>query len=828
MPFATQHNGGKTQLGLNTTAAQFPFIDYMRACSTDWSNRTGTKANWIVDPTLRDANGQPTGVTGGSAGYYTSIKIPSSASRSNHYVMKWDGAGTFIAPGGTVTGGSLTSGTGGGRITFDPTPDANFTRTLFVTISSLSASPDHIRNIRVCHADDEADLDAGKIFQTQFKNRIADLGVGVIRFMDWTYTNICRITKWSDRKPTSYWSWVLPEWRAAFQSPSGLTTGGTGTAFTLAFPGFTLVDKAIVQVYFDRSQAGACTLNVNSTGDINIISHNSVPLSSGGNSLIVGNASNSWATLVYDAGLNAWIKYGGDAAFGNNYPGFVNGAPFDVMLRLCAETGTHPWLNIPFLSDDLNDFCPNLAAYARDWISTNNVPWMKPFFEGQNEIFNGFASFHANGYASAKQGIINGAPWPSGVQSATTYNVTAVAVNGSDAAKTDIIFSAAPAVQVGGLVNGNNFGGMGSGWGSSGTLFTAYVTAVNVGGNPNKITVNKQYAGAYTSGGTIVANLVDFEDWYGTHISKIGQAVSAAFGNDRTKYEVVCGVQTANGSTSGGCNSSNTRLASYSSVWAGGSAAYNWVTAICTAQYFTPSDYNTANETTDIANWASVQGTGYISGTALHMSTYSIGSGFSAGQEINGYGIVVGTKIVSGSGADYVVDTSQTYASAGAPAAIYGGDTATRRSTEKAYIATNLTGAGSFNIPKAYTFFQNWANWANGFGVKKMFGYEGGYSPDFPSASGSTLTAQFRQATKYCPDLVIQLSNVYREFCGQGTTISYPSGFVASFPSCYFFVGNQPSDYAWAVLETIYQANTPQYDAIRLFNAGKSRLVVST
>ena len=107
----------------------------------------------------------------------------------------------------------------------------------------------------------------------------------------------------------------------------------------------------------------------------------------------------------------------------------------------------------------------------------------------------------------------------------------------------------------------------------------------------------------------------DYHNWYGKVMSVMGQAVSAAYGGDRSKYQVLCGVQTAVGSDAGGTASHNDRLASskYVSQSAPPQAPYtktpasNWVTHICCAQYYTPSDYKTAQEASYAAAYATAE-----------------------------------------------------------------------------------------------------------------------------------------------------------------------------------------------------------------------------
>src|SRR5207248_252268 len=77
----------------------------------------------------------------------------------------------------------------------------------------------------------------------------------------------------------------------------------------------------------------------------------------------------------------------------------------------------------------------------------------------------------------------------------------------------------------------------------------------------------------------------DTHNWYGKAMSVLGQIVSTAYSGDRTRYQVLCGVQTVLASTMSGAKSCDPRLQStkYVSQTAPAQAPYtktpakNWV-----------------------------------------------------------------------------------------------------------------------------------------------------------------------------------------------------------------------------------------------------------
>ena len=77
----------------------------------------------------------------------------------------------------------------------------------------------------------------------------------------------------------------------------------------------------------------------------------------------------------------------------------------------------------------------------------------------------------------------------------------------------------------------------------------------------------------------------NFDQWIGTVGSLIGQAVSAVYSNDRTKYRMIIGYHFDDPAPE--------RLDSTYYVSQGGSAAKNWATHICTANYYSNDVHNT-------------------------------------------------------------------------------------------------------------------------------------------------------------------------------------------------------------------------------------------
>lgn len=637
----TNFNGGRSQVNLNflQIGGDYPFLNCLKnAQSWAFIDNSGPP-----EPSTLDSDGYPISISRG--GVYTAFDVPSQANRPGNYVITWSGNGTiYCGMSNRLVSGSKTSTNGSGRYEFSTT-DSRFA----IGISAIGTP--RVSNLQVFHVSDEAALNAGEIFGVRFKQRLREANFGVIRFLNWQSGNTTNVTKWATRKPTTYVFYSGSEFRGSLYA--GLTTN-VGASYSVAFPGFELVDKATVIVKFNASNKSACTLNVNGTGDVNILNAYSTALSTA--NYPIGGTWQSIATLVYDATLKAWIKQGGDSALGS--VGLQNGCPPELMVRLCAEVGAHPYFVTPPLAiDPATDYMPSLAAFCR----ANSPPWMIPRFEGPNETWNNAGGFYQTGYARAK---------------ADAY-----------------------------------------GWGQ------------------------------------------DHNNWYGKAMSVLGQAVSTVYAGDRTKYQVLCGIQTATGATAARTTSSNPRLAStkYLAQAAAAQTPYtktpasDWVTHVCCAQYFTPSDYGTAQEESAASAYAAL---------------------------------------------------------AGSPAQ--------QMSIATSYANTANSGAGLYTIAKAAVYYANWKTWALSFGIKKMCGYEGGYSPDY-TALGKTPVDLLRAASKLAPILSDFTSANFNNFVGLSG-----NGFTAEFPSSFQLSGRAPSNNCWSLLEDIYGTNSPQWTAIVAFNRAGS------
>jgi hypothetical protein len=695
-----------------------------------------------------------------------------------------------------------------------------------VGTASVASSVDYPHDMICCHEDDEALIDAGQIVGVKFLSKIAEARFGVVRFLNWQAGNACQITNWASRKPEGYAYYHGTELRASVYAGATLNSGNAyttaifppgghsidGTAWISGGP----KDKDTVTILFNASatQSGLCSLDIGNTGTpINILNSYSNPLTVGGNSYPI---LNRLATLVYDAAFNAWIKQGGDDDLSSSgiAAGIRNGVPYETMFKLARACGTHPYfVGAQFANDAATDFTPSLASY----LVSNKPSWMIPRHEGTNETWNTAGGFRQTTYAQNRQAVFNGSQVPGGVLTTTTYNASAFVYPSaiSGAGFVDITLSTTGnSFVIGSRLAPASFGGI-SNLPSSGF----YVTAINVSGNVNKITVQFTPSGSYTSGGTVTPFTTDFGNWYGKAISIIGQACATAYGgiaNIGTKYHVLCGVQGSIGTDSTqAALFGNIRLQSTSFVLNNNppspytaSAASNWVSNINTSGYFAPSTYGTGTETTLSNAFGATKSIATIVNGVMTISSTSFGT-LAIGQTVFGQNIALstGVTIASGSGpwtlSDLTINMSLN--------TIYTGDQST--TPLDTYVAAIPTGASFHTLASVNTTYGVWFAYAQGLTNGKgsaigMMHYEAGYDAAY-TAAGTTALDAFRYAAKFVSAMQTYTKTNFDNFVAAGGT----------FPSCYQMSGKYPTNNVWSGLENVYQSpNPPEWLAFIAFN----------
>lgn len=561
-------SNGKTQMGLNflgqSGSGDFPFMDLMKA-QQGWAYVDNSDQ---PTPDELDTNGWPLSTSTGlvsKGGVYGTTYSPTQAQRPGNYVCNWTGNGTiYIGTNNTLVSGSKTSTLGTGRYVFSTTASLH-------NIGIVSGS---ITNLSMCHVDDEVDLlTNGKMFNTQFLNTLRSCNLGVIRFLDWLHGNRTAVTDWDSRKPITYHSYATPEKRKAIYAG---VTSGSGDNFEIASvpadyvygDAASYTDKQYAIVKFDRNATTtSVTFKIGSGSAKPVLRYTAQALTTNSRPKIL-----LTALMVFDATLDSWLKFGGDENDG--YASLMNYVPPEICVRLAKELGAHPYFTLPYLAaDPLSDWVSSLATYIRD----TQQSWMIPRFEGVNELWHSsnVTEFPGSSYSWAKNNVRNSTA--SGNQTATGCTFDFSGGTGTSGTST-ITFSAPHPFGIGAAVTLNSFVGTNF-FGMNGQ--TAHVIAIPTA---SSITINRAStsgSAVYTSGGVVTGLLNDNRGWYGRIISQLGQSISSVYSDNRAKYQVLCGVQTA-GTTS---NHDECLKATQYKI-EGGDYAYNWVTHIATAQYW--------------------------------------------------------------------------------------------------------------------------------------------------------------------------------------------------------------------------------------------------
>ena len=694
---AAVFNGGKSQINFNFpsgNSGEYPFLNLLKSGGT-WRYATG---NAMVDPRDLDSNGYPTVIRNG--GQYLITFIPSQTSRPGNYVITWDGNGTIYVLGNNIlVSGSKISTGGSGRYVFSTTETQ-------IGVGIVAVGSPRITNMKLYHAADEADIQAGRVFGVQFKARLRESNVAVYRFLNWQYGNSSNLTTWATRKPIGYVSYGGQELRASLCAGS-TTNSGDDFAVNLGTGG--PVDKQTIIFKFNASKKLPKTSVTFGPGSVIVWKAHGLslndPVGFGGNTLPLPltQSGNYYVSNVIDANT---IQ--------------VSATPRGTVIALSGSASSDCFGNRqPTLSLNSTAKVP-LKDPSGNTFGTSNSPLSGAWASAVYDATLGSWLMFGGGPATGEVGLSAGVPPEICVQLCAEMGAHPYFVLPALAADPLTDFAASLATYIrdsGPAWMIPRFEGCNELWNfAAGFNQTGYAVAK---------------ANAYGWG-------ADVHNWMGKVMSVLGQAVSTVYSNNRNRYQVICGVQTVafNGVIP---NSQNPRLTSSKFVAAGGTPAANWVTHVCCAQYIAPTLFG----------------------------------GSSAGaQEL-------------------------------ALAAAYaGGD----QSAPATYIATLASGTGWENLASVAVYYNTVAKWAAGLGVKKICGYEGGYSPDYTS------TAQvnaLRAAGKNVAALQTYTTTNYVNFVAAG----------GEFPSCFQLGGASPSNNAWSVLEDIYQqAIPPQWAAIIAFN----------
>jgi len=205
---------------------------------------------------------------------------------------------------------------GSGRYVIQPNPliggaDGN---NMNCGVRSIASPTNYPKNIRICHQDDEAALDAGNEFTPLYLSKMANFGV--LRFLDWQQANNNTSSTWNTRKQRSYFSYNASMLVQSFYA--GATTALTGATYTVGAPAINsatgaayagILDKTTIHVKFAHSYRATATF----TGTIAF--HSGV----------------GWE-LTVNSGLTGFVAIGQTVT--------ITGVPIDGDLKIISGSGT--------------------------------------------------------------------------------------------------------------------------------------------------------------------------------------------------------------------------------------------------------------------------------------------------------------------------------------------------------------------------------------------------------------------------------------------------------------------------------------------------------
>ena len=768
IPYATSHNGGKAQVNLSDpqTGGDYPYINVVKT-SQNWAYTNGS--TW-PDPSTLDVNGYPTSYAFGATQVQGRCFIPNQDVNTVQYTVSWTGNGSVgvsgaisLAPGPGVT-------IGGGSICTSSLGSGSFT----CVFNSNSINPviqgTGVSNLVVCRSSLVAAHNAGEIWNPDFIAILQQGNFGVIRFLNSQYGNVTNVTTWATRRNKNYVMYAGGEFRPA--NYAGTTTGN-GKTYTAAMSGFTLADKATVQVRFDTNQFAVTTgitggttttfamdTSGNAAGDA-VFTVGDTDVYVGG----VGNASGAtgWTSLVG--------PYTVTAASAGSVTLSANSSSFTGSPALNSDTSNRSRNAIlvhgnPTLNVNSTGAISIVGATAQSYINSGGVDsdlaiygtgcpdseggWHTIATLVHDATLNAWIKQGASLY-EGNSGMSPGFPLEDLVDLCAKVGAHPYFVSPPLACDpmTDWHSSLASYCSA----NGPSwmiprFEGPNELWNTAlGFYQTGYASAK---------------ATAYAAADPTNWTAGDYHNWMGKVMATIPQAIASAYGVSQsvakagTKFHTIGGVQTGIGNLVGNIDNFIPRLESTSYINQAApaqsgyikDAAKNWQTHTATTQYFTSDDYGSSTESTLATTWS----TGNPTQQAAAIATY---------------------------------------------------------------VAACASGPNNpANIASLAQIYLNWKNYlCVPHGITKMCGYEGGFSPDL--GAGSPID-NFRVACKSSPDLGAFVTTNFNNYLALND-----GSFTAEFPSLFELSGNpNVGNDAWSVLDDIYQTpQSSQWLAYVAFNA---------
>jgi hypothetical protein len=564
------HNGGRSQFNFSNIQSSGMFLTLNLMKTSQYWSFGGSGLSTFIPIENLDENGYLTEFPAAPVANVSTVfeHPPLGIRATDHYVIKWQGTGTLQVPHGhSVLSGTL-SGTNG-RCVINVTSISGAGMRL--TATTLG---DHLHDLVYVHEDDEAALDGGQIFGTKIMERLAEARCGVARFLGlqggFDGANSSNVTQWVHRRPVDYITWQGTQY---FPELFGGTTTNSGNDYSLAFGTFALEDKATVHLLFNAdapcqtsgSSGTTVTVSQASPGVVTFTTHGMTA-----NNSVFFNVTGGSLPSPLAQGTQYYVKtvLTPDTFTVSDTRG---GAAINT-----TTSGSGTFRCVAATTIDINGTGPKIMASPNSSYGGTTSPFFN--FSTQWPLGNGrygtlvydatLGLYIKNGGdALLDGGIINGTPPEMCLELAIQAGMHPWFVTPPLAAEGDSDYMSELALMCKARQDDD----------------ASWIV-------PRFEPPNETWNFVSAFHGTFYARAVsaalwsvndDFQNAYGKWCSVLGQMVSGIWSDDRTKYQVICGIHTASGTAQNG------RLAStlYVSEDAG-DPAYDWVTHIAPTSYF--------------------------------------------------------------------------------------------------------------------------------------------------------------------------------------------------------------------------------------------------
>jgi hypothetical protein len=580
-PSSSNWNGQITQTNLPAleTGGDYPFLDATKE-SSDWKRKS---PNIPIDVSLMNAQGFPTSNADLAtySGWGLGLFIPSQTQRAGNYIHDWTGNASFSYSGFTIvsvsgSGCANSSGTvSGNNCAVTGTPTSTFP-IIFVTCVANNCGGSTGTTALTAHrfyfASDQAALNGGAIFNAQFLSRLSNFGVA--RFLDkGNFGGNLTEAVWSDRTPTAWYTYADSYYPSSLVT-TNLVTLNTGAKYTLAFGGFTLTDKAhVIANLTGTITPPSLTTTAAAAAGTSTLTFSSVPAS-----IVVG-------MKVWDNNSTQAIQFTATVA---------STTATTVVLQCATLAGFSPSCTNPIWgggvgNGDVIYFSPMLNINSTGYIPIGDMTGTAlPGPGGQTSLSANYSIFtydqDLNMYlvANGADNIGLDGGWPPEIMVAL-----------ANAAKMHPWFPS-PYLALDEPTN----------WHVS---LTDYVSAnLNAGLIPRYEPSNEtwNYGGGgfdqthYADNKEFLRNGVNFDhdNWYGRATSRMCQTIQTTYSNNRTLYDCIDAFAAFvdGGPVKGGVL--DTRMTAAEYVSNGGQPAYNYVTKVAYAPYWSSAYVNTTDE----------------------------------------------------------------------------------------------------------------------------------------------------------------------------------------------------------------------------------------